>query len=46
MQTVDYTEPSDDIPLKGIIAVQVHSGPPMEARYQNIRIRVLDQPDR
>ena len=46
MQTVDYTEPSDDIPLKGIIAVQVHSGPPMEARYKNIRIRVLDQPDR
>jgi HEAT repeat protein len=40
--TVDYTETDRTIPLKGIIAVQVHSGAPMEARYKNLRIRVLE----
>lgn len=42
VQTVDYTEPDPDIPRSGIIALQVHSGPPMEARYRDLRIKVLD----
>jgi HEAT repeat protein len=41
--TVDFTESDDSIPLKGVIAVQVHSGAPMEARYRNLRIRSLDK---
>lgn len=41
--TVDYTETDESIPLKGVIAVQVHSGAPMEARYRNLRIRSLDK---
>ncbi len=39
--TVDYTEPQDEIPLHGIIAVQIHGGPPSEAWYRNIRIKEL-----
>ncbi len=30
-QTVDYTEPDPKIPLEGVIAVQIHGGPPSEA---------------
>ena len=41
IQTVDYTETDDSIPLRGIIAVQVHSGKPMLARYRQIRLRPL-----
>ena len=37
MPTVDYTEEDGAIPLEGIIAVQVHAGAPMEARYRNLR---------
>ncbi len=40
-QTVDYTEADESIPQSGIIAVQVHSGAPMEARYRNLRIKAL-----
>ncbi|HRF00999.1 MAG TPA: DUF1080 domain-containing protein [Pirellulaceae bacterium] len=40
--TVDYTESDPAIPLEGIIAPQVHSGEPMEARYRHLRIKVLD----
>ena len=39
--TVDYTEMDESIPLQGIIAVQVHAGEPMEARYRNLRIREI-----
>jgi len=39
--TVDYTEEDGAIPLEGIIAVQVHAGAPMEARYRNLRIREI-----
>lgn len=39
--TVDFLEEDDDIPLNGIIAVQVHSGEPMEAHYRNIRLREI-----
>lgn len=40
-QTVDYTEPEDDIPESGKICVQIHSGPPSEAWYRNITLREL-----
>lgn len=40
-QTVDYTEKDASIPQKGLIAVQIHGGPPAEAWYKDIEIRVL-----
>ncbi len=39
--TVDYKEQSKDIPTRGIIGLQIHSGPPTEALYRKIRIREL-----
>ena len=39
--TVDYTETDADIPLTGRIALQIHSGPPMEVRFRDIEIREL-----
>lgn len=41
VQTVDYTEKDDNIDAAGVIAVQIHSGPPGEASYKNIRIKEL-----
>lgn len=40
--TVDYTEEDPEIAKKGIVALQIHSGPPAEASYRNIRIKVLE----
>ena len=40
-QTIDYTEPDLKIPLEGVIAVQIHGGPPSEAWYRNIRLTPL-----
>jgi len=40
--TVDYTEEDPEIVQKGIIALQIHSGPPAEASYRHIRIKVLE----
>jgi hypothetical protein len=40
-QTVDYTEEDATIPRYGIIAVQIHSGPPSEAWYKDITIEEL-----
>lgn len=40
-QTVDYTEPDDKIARQGVIAVQIHGGPPSEAWYKDIQIRSL-----
>lgn len=40
-QTVDYTEMDEDIPRRGVIGLQIHSGPPAEAWYKDIRIREL-----
>ena len=40
-QTVDYTEPDPKIPLEGVIAVQIHGGPPSEAWYRKIIIKEL-----
>jgi hypothetical protein len=42
-QTVDYTEPDDAIEQKGLIAVQIHGGPPGEAQYRNLRIKRISQ---
>ncbi len=39
--TVDYTEPDPKIPREGVIAVQIHGGPPSEAWYRDIMIRKL-----
>ncbi len=39
--TVDYTEPDPKIPREGVIAVQIHGGPPSEAWYRGIVIREL-----
>ena len=37
--TVDYLEEDPSIPLKGKIAVQIHSGPPGEAWFRKLEIR-------
>ena len=41
IKTVDWNEPDDEIPAKGIIAVQIHSGPPTEAWYKDLMIEEL-----
>lgn len=41
--TVDYREPQADIPQSGIIALQIHGGPPAEASYRNIMIQELPE---
>jgi hypothetical protein len=41
VQTVDYTEQDEDILLSGIIAVQVHGGPPSETWYRKIEVAEL-----
>lgn len=40
-QTVDYTEADPDIEQQGLIALQIHGGPPSEAWYKDIRIKEL-----
>jgi hypothetical protein len=39
--TVDYTEPDASIPRTGVVALQVHSGPPLRVAFRNIRIKEL-----
>jgi len=41
LKTVDYTEADEAIEQQGLIALQIHGGPPGEAHYRNIRIRAL-----
>jgi hypothetical protein len=41
LQTVDYTEPDEAIPQRGIIGLQIHGGPPSEAWYKDIMIEEL-----
>jgi len=38
VQTVDYTEQDPAIDATGVIAVQIHSGPPSQAWYKDITI--------
>ena len=40
---VDYTEQDESISARGIIGLQIHSGPPSEAWYRNIRILELNE---
>ncbi|MEO8268223.1 MAG: DUF1080 domain-containing protein [Aureliella sp.] len=40
--TIKYTEQESQIARSGIIGLQIHSGPPTEAWYRNIRIKVID----
>jgi hypothetical protein len=42
LKTVDYHEPDANIARDGIIAVQVHSGPPLRVEFRNVRIKVLN----
>ncbi|QDT94126.1 family 16 glycoside hydrolase [Gimesia algae] len=41
VQTVDFTEADPQIPLKGIIALQIHGNLVNEAHYRNVRVREL-----
>jgi len=41
LQTVDYTEEDPKIEDYGVIAVQIHAGPPSEAWYKDITIQEL-----
>ncbi len=41
LTTVDFTETDPSRPRSGVIALQLHAGPPMEVRFRNIRIRPL-----
>jgi hypothetical protein len=41
VQTVDYTEKDESIEQKGLIGLQIHGGPPSEAWYKDVKIRVL-----
>jgi hypothetical protein len=41
VQTVSFVEEDDKIDRTGVIALQIHSGPPTEAWYRNIRIKPL-----
>ena len=40
-QVVDYVEQDEGIARSGIICVQIHGGPPSEARYKDIQLREL-----
>jgi hypothetical protein len=42
LKTVDYTEPDADIEQRGLIAVQIHAGPPSEAWYKDITLREIE----
>ena len=39
-KVIDRTD--DKFDKRGIIALQVHAGPPMEVRYKDVKIKVLD----
>ncbi|MEL6896685.1 MAG: DUF1080 domain-containing protein [Planctomycetota bacterium] len=43
VKTVDYQEllPPEKVAREGVVALQIHSGPPLEAHYRAIRLRQL-----
>jgi len=41
-KTIDYTE-RDEVPRRGVICVQIHSGPPSQAFYRDILIRRISR---
>ncbi|MDP6544584.1 MAG: DUF1080 domain-containing protein [Phycisphaerae bacterium] len=40
-KTISYTEKKASIPSKGVIAFQLHRGPPMKVYFKDIRIKEL-----
>lgn len=40
-QTADYTETEENIPLSGVIGLQIHGGPPSQAWYKDIVLRKI-----
>lgn len=44
--TVEFTETDGGIAHRGIIALQIHSGPPTQAHYANLRIREIPKPSK
>jgi hypothetical protein len=44
IELLDYTEPDETIPLKGMIALQIHGGLKGTIRYRNLRITELPAP--
>jgi hypothetical protein len=44
IRTVDYREPDEGIDMTGFIALQIHSGPPMQIEFKNLRILDLGPP--
>ncbi len=40
-RTVQYVETDDSIPRSGRIALQIHSGPPLEVRFRKLRLETL-----
>lgn len=46
VQTVDYREPDANVERDGYVCVQIHSGPPSEAWYRDIRIQNLAKGNR
>jgi len=44
IELLDYTEPDETIPLKGMIALQIHGGLKDTIRYRNLRITELPAP--
>jgi hypothetical protein len=42
-QTVDYTEPDESIEQVGFIGLQIHGGPPVEAWYRDIKIKIIPE---
>lgn len=43
LKTVDYTEEDESLEQRGLIAVQIHGGPPSEAWYKDIELVELDE---
>ncbi len=39
--TAELTEEDSEIPASGRIAVQIHSGPPLEVRFRDVRLKTL-----
>jgi hypothetical protein len=44
VQTVDYTETDASVDASGVVAVQIHSGPPSEAWYRDLTLIDLARP--
>jgi type 1 glutamine amidotransferase len=44
--TAEFSESTDDRLKSGLIALQLHAGPPMEVRFRNLRLRELNPADK